>query len=537
MISFGQIKPYATYKTKIPEQLKSAEAYLNYLGVKTQERAYLEKTAFYRYTLVCIPKRSGGKRKLLVPERRLKFLQRRTLLLLEQVYSSRSPVHGFVKGRGAISNANEHQKKPYLLNLDLKDYFGSINRHRVVRLLRSLEIEVEVANAIAAICVTRDQLPQGAPTSPILANMVSFRLDKWLMQFAKKHHLRYTRYADDISFSGFARPNALFETEVPPSGRVAIDNLSNELRRYIAGNGFEINPEKVWFSGPKARKEVTGLIVNEFTNIRRTFVRDVRAALFQVETMGADVAEAKYHARYSNSGNLECVLRGKLEWIAQVRGRSFSAYRSLAKRFNKQFPSALLAMEPTYEEIIERAVWIIEFAEGSIFTQGTAFFLQGIGLVTADHVIRVVPVGSSLDLYRPLAAQKRYKVTASACQDEHRDLVVLSHNVPSDQYLSLSPATTPMRTRDPIIALGYPDYGPGDDLSEREGTILALPTKSGVKHIEVSAILPSGISGGPIVNERYQVCGIAKRGGKDEDRQMAIALSALQELFAQTPPS
>ena len=90
----------------------------------------------------------------------------------------------------------------------------------------------------------------------------------------------------------------------------------------------------------------------------------------------------------------------------------------------------------------------------------------------------------------------------------------------------------------PAIRAGsYPDYGPGDDLSEREGTIVALPTKSAVKHIEVSALLPGGISGGPIVNERYQVVGIAKRGGKDEDRQMAIALSELQELFAAKPPS
>jgi RNA-directed DNA polymerase len=373
---------------EVPSQMKSAKDFFAYLGVKADERAFLEKYAFYRYTEASIPKRRGGTRTLLVPERRLKFLQRQTLKLLEQLHSSRAPVHGFVKARGAITNANEHQKRPYLLNLDLKDYFGTISRRRVVGLLEALGFDTEVAKAVVAICVTRNQLPQGAPTSPILANMVSYRLDGALMRFAKKHHLRYTRYADDISLSGYAQPLALFEGELPVSGRVPVEKLSEPFRTAILSNGFEINPDKVWFSGPKSRKEVTGLIVNEFTNVKRTFVRDVRAALFKVETVGVALAEKDYQNRYKANVSIERVLRGRLEWIAQVRGRSFSAYRTLAKRFNNLFPSALLPIEPTYDEIIERAVWIVEFDEDGINgNQGTAFFLENVGLVTADHVL------------------------------------------------------------------------------------------------------------------------------------------------------
>lgn len=518
--------------TKIPSHMKSADDFYASLGVKAAERAFLEKYAFHRYSEASIPKRRGGTRVLLIPERRLKFLQRQTLKLLEQIQSVRAPVHGFVKERGAITNANEHQKRPYLLNIDLKDYFGTISQRRVVGLLKALGIDAQVAKAIAVICVTRNQLPQGAPTSPILANLVSYRLDGDLMRFAKKHHLRYTRYADDISLSGYAQPLALFEGELPISGRVPVEKLSEALRATITSNGFEINSEKVWFSGPRSRKEVTGLIVNEFTNVKRTFVRDLRAALFKVEALGIESAEIDYRSRYGGEAGIVHVLRGRLDWIAQVRGRSFSAYRTLAKRFNELFPLAALPIDPTYEEIVEKAVWIVEFGEGEIFRQGTAFFLENVGLVTADHVLAGLPPGKSADLYRPAISEK-YEAIPSNSRCSHRDLVVLNTNVPVGKYLSLSVATSPKSTDDDIVALGFPDYGPGDELSKRPGKIIARPTKHGVKLIEVSAMLPDGISGGPVVNGRYQVVGVAQRGGIGEYKQIAIEISELLGMISE----
>jgi hypothetical protein len=518
---------------KLPDQLKSATAFYAFLGVGIGERKFLEKHADYRYAEVPIPKRRGGIRILLVPERRLKFLQRRTLAILEQLHSPRAPAHGFVRDRGAITNANAHQARPYLLNLDLKNYFGAITRRRVFGLLQVLGFEEEVAEAVCAICVAKNQLPQGAPTSPLLANMISYRLDRDLMNFAREHRLRYTRYADDISMSGYAQPLALFEGGLPLPGRVPVDQLSAALRAAILSNGFDINPEKVWFSGPKFRKEVTGLIVNEFTNVKRTFVRDLRAALHKVETIGISLAEKDYQKRYKTDAALEKVLRGRLEWIAQVRGRSFTAYRTLAKRFNKQFPSAPIPVEPTYDEIAELAVWVLEFAEGESCAQGTAFFLEGIGLVTADHVLAELPPGKTADLYRPKTPSIKFQVVPSGRRCEDRDLAILDHNLPSTAYLSLRCATSPKSTNDDIVALGFPDYGPGDQLGKRPGKIIARPTKHGVKLIEVSPILPGGISGGPIVNDRYQVIGIAKRGGHTEPKQLAVDISELFDLAAE----
>jgi hypothetical protein len=112
-------------------------------------------------------------------------------------------------------------------------------------------------------------------------------------------------------------------------------------------------------------------------------------------------------------------------------------------------------------------------------------------------------------------------------------LSILEHKLPLGAYLSLPVATSPKNTKDEIIALGFPDYGPGDELSKRPGQIVARPTKHGVKLIEVSAMLPSGISGGPIVNDRYQVVGIALKGGNGEHKQLAVEVSELLKLAAE----
>jgi RNA-directed DNA polymerase len=519
--------------TNLPNELKSAEALYTFLGVGSDEAKFLVKYSAYRYTQAFIPKRRGGLRTLLVPERRLKFLQRRTLTLLEQLHSPRVTVHGFVKDRSPITNANQHQKRPYLLNLDLLNFFGTIRRRRILGVLKALGLGEGVALALCSICVVKDQLPQGAPTSPILSNMIAYRLDLALLDFAKKNRLRYTRYADDLTLSSYVEPTALFDGLMPAPGKVPIDRISPFLRLAINANGFDLNHDKIWFSGPRSRKEVTGLVVNEFTNVRRDFVRNVRAALYKVEKVGIVAAEKEYQGKYKTDASLEQIIRGRLEWIAQVRGRSFSAYRTLAKRFNKQFPGSMLTILPTYGEIAERAVWVLDvFVDGDC-EQGTAFFLEGVGLVTAYHVVEKLEAGGCATLYRPSEPTKEFSATLSEVKCAQRDLAILNHDVPAEEYFSLPVVTSPEHTKDDIAALGFPDFGPGDQLSKIRGHLTGRATKHGVKFIVVSAILPGGISGGPIINDRYQVIGIAHRGGSQESKQLAVEISELLSLAAE----
>ncbi|MHB8270591.1 reverse transcriptase domain-containing protein [Bradyrhizobium sp.] len=511
--------------------LSSASDFYAYLGVGAGERKFLEKHALHRYKRVNVPKRRGGTRLLMVPERRLKFLQRKTHQLLLELYRPRSPVHGFVKLKGAISNANEHQKRPYLVNIDIRNFFGVISRRRVRGMLVSMGLPDDTADAVCSICVTANQLPQGAPTSPILSNLVAYRLDRDLMKLAKEYRLRYTRYADDISFSSYAPPLALFNAGLPTPGRVKPDQLSVALSAAFSSNDFEVAADKVWFAGPKTRKEVTGLVVNEFTNVRRTFVRNLRAALYKAEKLGLASAQSDYQKKYKTKATLEQILRGRLEWIAQVRGRSFDPYRTLGKRFNLLFPNSPIQILPTYDEIAERAVWVVEFwIDEDANGQGTAFFLEGVGLVTAYHVLEKLPSGMKADLFRPSNAGKKFKAWSSSRKCQHRDLMILEHDVSPSDYLSLPVVTSPERRNDDVVALGFPAYAPGDQLGKRHGKFYGNATRHAVKMLEVSAVLSAGISGGPIINDLHQVIGIAHKGGSSEHKQLAIEVSELLKL-------
>jgi RNA-directed DNA polymerase len=499
--------------------------------VKAAERQFLEQHGTYRYHVVEIPKRSGGHRRLLVPEKRLKSVQRALLTMLEPLQVVRNPVHGFVKGRGAISNANAHQNRPFLLNLDLQNFFGSITRRRVRGVLEAIGLPSDTVEAVCVLCVVANQLPQGAPTSPILANMVSFRLDSALMRFAADHRMRYTRFADDISFSSYSAPLELFHDAIqPPAGKLTEELLALELRMVIRANGFAIHPSKIWYSNTLSRKEVTGLVVNEFTNVKRTFVRDLRAGIFKAETMGIAAAEADLQNRYDTTAPLQSVLRGRLEWVGHVRGRSFGAYRTLARRYNKLFPDHAAPIDPTFDELAEGATWVVEFLSNTDCDQGTAFFLRGLGLVTADHVLAKLPAGLAADIYRPSAPTKVYQAVPTLRRCPTRDLLILSHNIPASEHFDLPAATSPLRSKDSVIALGFPDFAPSDSLSQRPGHLVARTVRSGVRLLEVSPILPNGISGGPIVNDRYEVVGISQKGGLDEPRQLAVDLAELSAL-------
>lgn len=519
----------------LPTALASTDALFAYLEVEASERAFLMRHSRHRYSFIRIPKRRGGHRTLRVPDDRLKYLQRRLLPLLEALYTPRHPVHGFVRDRSAITNASSHQGRPYLLNVDITDFFGSISRRRVHGMLTAIGLDDAVATVVCALCVTADQLPQGAPTSPILGNMVCYRLDRELMSFAKAHQLRYTRYADDVSVSSYAVPLALFEQGLPADGVVDEAALSAQFRNLFTTNGFALNPAKIRFAGRRSRKEVTGLVVNEFTNLKRTFVRNMRASLYKIETMGLAAAQADFKARHHPTAQLENVLRGRLEWMAQIRGRSFDPYRNLARRFNAQFPRAPLPIDPTHQEIVDRAVWLVEYIyddpkKGVQGAQGTAFFLRGMGLVSAAHTFDLLPMGMHVDLYRPAAPAAKYRARPSARRDKDRDLILLDHDVPAEGFLELAAADAPRLLKDPITAVGFPNFGPGDELSQITGTIINRPTKRGVKLLEVTALLSDGLSGGPILNDRFQVMGVVQRGGSAEPKQYAVDVRELGNL-------
>ena len=196
-----------------------------------------------RYTSFDIKKKSGGVRHIDAPRRGLMNILYYLNKMFQAVYTPSSVATGFVQGKSVVDNAQCHVSKNYVFNIDLKDFFPSITRARVkVRLqLAPLNMLESAALIIAGLCCMRKSnedgtfsyvLPQGAPTSPIITNMICDKLDRRLKGLAARFNLTYTRYADDITFSS----NHYVYAED--------GEFRKELQRIITDQGFSINEKK-----------------------------------------------------------------------------------------------------------------------------------------------------------------------------------------------------------------------------------------------------------------------------------------------------
>lgn len=240
----------------------------------------LNRLRLPKYTTFTIPKKDGTERKINAPVKDLKDIQKKVSALLQECFriicileghrehdkEITSISHGFIKGKSIITNAIPHKNSRYVLNLDLKDFFGQIHFGRVYGFFKSnkhFELEDEVAKALANICCYQSGLPQGAPTSPIVSNLIAGILDIRLASLAKKHSCFYTRYADDLTFSTnlkvFPKELAILE-----NGSVTI---GTSLNKVIDKCGFEVNIKKNRLQFCDSRQDVTGLIVNKKVNV------------------------------------------------------------------------------------------------------------------------------------------------------------------------------------------------------------------------------------------------------------------------------
>ncbi|HYW19492.1 MAG TPA: reverse transcriptase domain-containing protein [Nodularia sp. (in: cyanobacteria)] len=296
-----------------------------------------------RYKNFEISKKSGGIRQISTPITALKIIQSKLNQVLQAVYEIKPSVHGFVMGKNIVTNAQAHAKKRYVLNIDLKDFFPSINFGRVRGMFMATPygLHPDVATVLAQICCHNNQLPQGAPTSPIITNMICAKMDSQLQRLAKDCKATYTRYADDITFSTtlpkFPRDLAYITNDEDGEKLV----IGNTLSNIINGNRFELNEGKGRLQARENHQEVTGLTTNLFPNLDRTYVRQVRAMLHAWAKFGLEAAENEYFDKYVIKSRLDIkeklkfkeVLRGKIEFIGMVRGKDNAIYQKYINQY------------------------------------------------------------------------------------------------------------------------------------------------------------------------------------------------------------
>ena len=200
------------------------------------------------YRVYTVSKKGGGKRQIEAPRRYLKLIQRWIYLHVLSKRQLPSMVTGFVHGKNIFSNAEPHKPLKNLMVIDIKDFFPSVSEKEIVRIFKSFGFPIKVATLLARLCTFESRLPQGAPTSPTLANLAFVPVDLTLQDLAKGWDCVYTRYADDIAFSG----NLSFSYKD-----------KREVAQILQQSGFRINHRKSRIIGSGARQILAGLVVNK----------------------------------------------------------------------------------------------------------------------------------------------------------------------------------------------------------------------------------------------------------------------------------
>jgi RNA-directed DNA polymerase len=452
-------------------------------------------------------KRSGGTRTIFSPVNALKIIQRKLNQILHAVYGARSPVHGFVRKKSIVTNAAKHLEREFILSLDLEDFFPSIHFGRVKGLFtgKPYNLPENVAVTLAQICCHNTRLPAGAPTSPIVSNMICAQMDSELKRFAIDFGCTYTRYADDITFSVRRGPFPPVFCHRDTETRKAI--VGDEITRIISSNSFKINVSKTRLLPRGNRQEVTGLVVGTRVNVNRRYLRHVRAMLHAAERYGVEAAAKDFVDRKQRlrPATFERILRGKIEFVGSVRGRDDGIYFRLIRRYLKLVPTARsrrIIVGPTASmDVLGSAIWLLEGASN----QGTAFAADGLDLVTAAHVIAPDVEASSPTLQISGVPVK------ALTKDDHVDVanVYVNSHLPVQLRIGSS---ADLRIGDRIKILGFPLHRVGGAVNIQNGTITSYSPWFGVPHFVVDGQIVHGNSGGPILNERNEVVGIAVRG-------------------------
>lgn len=366
-------------KLKSAETLKDLALLLGYQPKNLSYIAYQIDDA-YKYTSFSIPKKNGGERTIQAPIEKLKTLQSRLSDLLYDCIAEstsnksikRQISHGFQRDFSIITNAQKHINQRYVFNIDVQDFFPTINFGRVRGYFiknKTFELNPKVATVIAQIACFKNELPQGSPCSPVISNLIAQTLDFYLVQLAKKYNCTYSRYADDITFSSksksfpkkIAKEKNFFKTKVLKFflNKTYSHNwdAGTELTAQIEKSGFTINPKKTRMQFRDSRQVTTGLIVNKKVNVKPEYYKTVRSQCHELFKNG------KYYQKteeindagdfITEAGTLS-QLEGKLNFIYHTKKPNKSRRPKLKTKHGEPLSKEWLKEHGTHNERKER---------------------------------------------------------------------------------------------------------------------------------------------------------------------------------------
>lgn len=225
---------------------------------------------FYRH--FSIPKKNGNKREIDEPLPDLKFVQTWILKNILEKCCVSDYAKAYVKGKNLKHNARFHKAQKVVVVMDIKNFFPSININDVTKIFESIGYYHDLSCFLAHLCCLNNSLPQGAPTSPYLSNIRMLSLDNKICEYISLNGIRYTRYADDLTFSGDF--NSSF--------------LINDISKIIYSEGFCINTDKTRVLRQNTRQEVTGIVVNSHMQLSKEKRKKIRQQVYYIQKFGLD---------------------------------------------------------------------------------------------------------------------------------------------------------------------------------------------------------------------------------------------------------
>lgn len=251
------------------------------LDVSEEELSDLAAPTGRHYDVFSIPKANGQRRTIQAPRPPLKKTQWRIAALLEPV-RLHPDAHGFRRQRSILTNARLHLDKQVVINLDVKDFFPSITFERVLGCLSALGYPRGVALLLTQLTTYRGVISTGAPTSPVLSNLICRRLDSRFANLGTRLNFRYSRYADDMTIS---------------SGDGGIVRRLPFFREILREEGFEVHEQKIRIMRQGSRQQVTGVVVNEQPNLPRHELRKLRAVIHNCLTADLETQRIRWALR------------------------------------------------------------------------------------------------------------------------------------------------------------------------------------------------------------------------------------------------
>lgn len=517
-------------------KIKTEADLANFLNISEGTLKYYSNpiTPSKAYTTTILKKKNGEDRIVCAPVRILKYIQRQISDVLYELYKPSRCVTGYVRKKSICDNARPHTSKRMIICLDLKDFFTSIHFGRVrgMFLNQPFNFNTTISTVLANLTCRNGSLPQGAPSSPIISNYICRRFDGDFMKLCAKYKLVYTRYCDDITIStkAYSFPHSIIYFSTTWS-------LGDDIRELIQKHNFILNESKFRVVTNKTRQMVTGLVTNQKVNIPKNKYRKLRAELYYTLKNGLDEAakhDGYIHNKIVDKNAFLNHLRGGVNFFKSVLAVDNPRYKWLANEFNKIVGENYFFVPSSWDELKNKAIFVL--MNNKETSQGTAFYVTDIGLITCLHTVCSISgrpsksdVETALNDYYAFLPNTEYNhIKLSYCwHSNDLDLLVLKFvdytiriGYEIEKNIVLSDGINHLK------ALGYPEYGLGcsccfiQDMSITSNRVLC-----GLKLYVVDKTFYIGASGGPVFNSANKVVGYIDRGneiGSDEERYNAF---------------